>query len=408
MSKHAKAKAKAKARARAAAAATVTSTSSSSTSTDALIDPSVLKPWDDEADGEFTKKFEESIRDKDVLASFRNVLTTEAAIKVTYNEVRTLMLTIANAKALQQKNGEGAARRLVIQDEEQTEAIVVDLALDPTRKLPPNDEPLIQVYYHHTKSETLDMESLYAIQRTTRAQSHRGGAYQINCATVPSIGLLNRVLVENSRKLRGALGAGRTHASKEDESVYKNEPLFKRSFIVPLSKLLPPCPVCSLPAPLTCSRCKQKKYCSVACQKEDWAKHKPQCNPPAAVNYVEVNLNKESGFMTLLSPSRQQANTIDVSGINDLSKADAQKFTRFIVKAQVPMMGVGDILVYNSTKEFQTMVNHNTTTKEGFETLYNLVKTKGFLGAKAYFNAYVTPDKKLRIITDTVLPVQSW
>lgn len=32
---------------------------------------------------------------------------------------------------------------------------------------------------------------------------------------------------------------------------------------------------------LRCGRCKKANYCGVECQKQDWAKHKPNCHPPS-------------------------------------------------------------------------------------------------------------------------------
>ncbi len=40
------------------------------------------------------------------------------------------------------------------------------------------------------------------------------------------------------------------------------------------------CAKCSKQAGNVCSRCKKVRYCSVNCQKEDWAKHKQECKSP--------------------------------------------------------------------------------------------------------------------------------
>ena len=47
----------------------------------------------------------------------------------------------------------------------------------------------------------------------------------------------------------------------------------------------PPCRTCGQTQAdsLTCGRCRRAHYCSVACQKADWPRHKPECRPADAV-----------------------------------------------------------------------------------------------------------------------------
>ena len=59
---------------------------------------------------------------------------------------------------------------------------------------------------------------------------------------------------------------------------------------VPRDKLLPAfamddslttasrrCVICASPAKKKCAGCRWMRYCSVSCQRQDWTRHKPQC-----------------------------------------------------------------------------------------------------------------------------------
>jgi hypothetical protein len=78
----------------------------------------------------------------------------------------------------------------------------------------------------------------------------------------------------------------------------------------------------------------------------------------------------------------------------------------FVVKIQIPMASsLQSLMVYNKTKSFQCMIS--TAEKRG-RMIQNVIKEKGVMGMKAYFNVYVTKKKSLVVIKEPMLAPQPW
>jgi len=151
-------------------------------------------------------------------------------------------------------------KRVVIQNEDQTEGIIVDLATAPVRKLsPPLGSPLIQIYYLYNTRSTITMDILEEIRQTgfpPSTPSSLTGAYQINVESPLVISVLKALLDDNAQQL-----ATLKKTDVHEADVVYNGTHFKRSFIVPLPKptdTQSSCSFCSRPAHLTCSRCTEK------------------------------------------------------------------------------------------------------------------------------------------------------
>lgn len=71
-------------------------------------------------------------------------------------------------------------------------------------------------------------------------------------------------------------------------------------------------------------------------------------------------------------------------------------------------------MVYDQNRDLDLNTSHESTTPaaasakhEGLEAMQQLVHRKG-VNLKAYFQAYVTPQKKLRIIISSLVSSPGW
>ena len=101
----------------------------------------------------------------------------------------------------------------------------------------------------------------------------------------------------------------------------------------------------------------------------------------------------------------------------DMSSVFAKNNVHWQVPLQVQLEFRGDCrcMVYDRNRELSLFTSHELTTPaaasakhEGLEAMCQLVHRKGVQGAKAYFQAYVTPQKKLRILLSSMVSPPGW
>ena len=167
---------------------------------------------------------------------------------------------------------------------------------------------------------------------------------------------------------------------------------------------------CSGPDLKRCSRCKHAMYCSRACQKKHWLIHGPMCKMLQEEYSVVLDLAKD----TVRWKGQVIIRTFhpNLKGIQQGPKPDRQSSNRFIVKIQ----NVGE---YSSEdpKGMLTLYDQSTDVDIHFHntSLYSILMECGILGQnkitgkKIYCWAnFEQNGRKLRIMTDSLAPVQTW
>jgi len=137
---------------------------------------------------------------------------------------------------------------------------------------------------------------------------------------------------------------------------------------------------------MACSKCKSIRYCSSACQKEDWDRHKPDCKKiqktmVGTVTIKPEQLDTRMHHATLNNASRNTnpSNTIRrPRGV----RVDEE----FDIKVQANSNQF-DMLIYDKTRDCSFSLPPQA---EGFDRLFQRVKVETRTnGTKAYFKASV-------------------
>jgi len=336
---------------------------------------------------------------------------------------------------------EGIERALIQTDDNQ-QAIIVDvIRYNDTLIFKRNDEhqlPLIlaRVAYHNlSKENVLDKESVrmncaLAVKDTMpqsgRIQSTKAGCHE-------EMTVLNTFFKKNSRLL------SKEFVKKLEKNLamkYFQVPQVFTTFVSPLytGKFDAVCSFCnSYGEQKLCARCKLTRYCSEKCQRKDWKKqHSLQCYDPSHLKigeccFVEIDPAK-------YPEGKEFASTI--SNVNSFGSfsADSSKcitevrrvFDNFpvgellVLKVQIQIgakvSDPTDICLYPKGKAFVVYGEAQMFTRGavGFRSLFELVQQNGndcgfgVGGVKLFLYGVVTEEKKLRVITDKVLPYQPW
>jgi len=143
---------------------------------------------------------------------------------------------------------------MVIQDDEETEGIIVDVSVDPIRKTAPNALPVVFVRYQHNTKASISAAAVDSINKTVRQYPSKAGQIR---TPKSEISQLKALLDKNAELLKAKEDS--CGASDLDQEIYKSS-LFTRSFVTPLPATQKDtiCPMCEQPARLNCSRCRKK------------------------------------------------------------------------------------------------------------------------------------------------------
>ena len=87
----------------------------------------------------------------------------------------------------------------------------------------------------------------------------------------------------------------------------------------------------------------------------------------------------------------------------------------FVVKVQVATTDTMPCMVYDRDRSLEVLTYPELVTPttasvehEGVQAMQNIIRGRGVMGRKAYFNAYVTNQTKLRILVSDMVVPPSW
>ena len=198
------------------------------------------------------------------------------------------------------------------------------------------------------------------------------------------------------------------------------------------------CSRCTKAGSKRCVKCRVVYYCSKECQIANWSSHKSRCKElckshmrvafsdeePVINNTADQLSAKMSNLMNERLPNFEPKSTVTKPG--DLFAAYINEFKKkgnLLLKVQVAkMMKPTDTLVdringyvpnpnksllaYNEGRSFQCLIDPK---KLDGPKLISIIGKKGLMGIKAYFWAYMEPEKQeLVVITDPIHPAQPW
>lgn len=172
------------------------------------------------------------------------------------------------------------------------------------------------------------------------------------------------------------------------------------------------CRTCGAGGGTRCAGCFLVHYCSPACQKKDWKKHRVSCKETRA-KYKPAKLKAQTG-VNFNFKSKQ------VTAISPIQKAaDGQ----FVVKVQVPREEMAAVFSSSKKKEDLQVYNMDRTlmgflAREGQQELYDQlerdVRDHGFQRYKAFYPAIFKKDAameggyRLEINPEDRQPVETW
>ena len=197
--------------------------------------------------------------------------------------------------------------------------------------------------------------------------------------------------------------------AKADKVVMKEE---RRQLREAAGGSLATCRTCGAGGGTRCAGCFLVHYCSPACQKKDWKKHRVSCKETRA-KYKPAKLKAQTG-VNFNFKSKQ------VTAISPIQKAaDGQ----FVVKVQVPREEMTAVFSSSKKKEGLQVYNMDRTlmgflAREGQQELYDQlerdVRDHGFQRYKAFYPAIFKKDAameggyRLEINPEDRQPVETW
>lgn len=156
-----------------------------------------------------------------------------------------------------------------------------------------------------------------------------------------------------------------------------------------------------------CSRCRSQLYCSPACQAADWGEHKTNCQPfDKEENLIivkpEYTFGNFSHFSSVSLIPSSFGHTVSSNPSGTL-EANVRDGKNMVIKVQIPCGSVGGILIYNKKRNFECVLTRNEN-PTAYGRIQELVKAKGILGLKAYFQAELRSKYELAINVGEYLP----
>jgi hypothetical protein len=345
----------------------------------------------------------------------------------------------------------------VVQDKAQSEAVMLHVVrvLDSDRgfdgqAFPPLNFPVIVVRFLYQTAASMSPEVVQSMKAGMRLMP-RGTLSKPIGASVAEVRLLVKMLLANRARLAQSF---LLHASKE------LPPGWQVSVLMPLIKKEAEekqlCP-CGQPAKQFCGRCKKQGYCSKDCQKAHWPAHKTECRKPdvakgsiatvslaaaeqdaksdeGMARMMGLNLHGQALHKSMGESRTSYSNFADDEGMQgcmvpfklqipmaptDINAAgsNAQEYHRAHAHPKLAQMmpnlppanfdprGIA-IMAYDQRRRLQFKIYPSACPEHA--QLVDAVRTRGVNGLKAYFNAYVTPERELKIVMSEILPPQPW
>ncbi|KAI0667951.1 hypothetical protein C8Q78DRAFT_1081820 [Trametes maxima] len=175
-----------------------------------------------------------------------------------------------------------------------------------------------------------------------------------------------------------------------------------------------------------CGKCHGIWYCSKECQKKHWPIHKKGCVPFSTESTVTLKPVYDDGITSLSSSSeiaryfllgqpmaQQTPRSSRGVAIPRIPKGQTKTM---IIKVQVPFdykTGAGeegatdDLLVYDKKRSFVCRVRM-VDNPDGYQRISEVVRTKGVMGAKAYFPAEMKSPDEFVVKISEVLAEQAF
>ena len=349
-----------------------------------------------------------------------------------------------------------------IQDSAQSEAIMLHVVrvLDSDRQLAADScrpcsysmtSPVIEVRYTYNTAAGLSADVIKSIEAAMRLLPPKTLQKPIG-AEVAEIRLLLKMLLANRARLKPDFVHRASKGLPHGWHTSVLMPLLKKSATE--KKLCQ----CGKAVTKFCSRCLKQGYCSAACQKTHWPTHKLCCRKPdkapgslatvsiaAAENDARldetmarmqgINLSHTSlqnstatsrnayavfagadddATRGAMIPFKLQVpmapNEVDAAGVTASTRYKEQ--TPAVVQDLGDSFGGGDprgvaIMAYDQRRRLQFKIYPSACAQHA--ELLRTIRTRGMCGGlKAYFNAYLTSQRELKIVMDELLPAQPW
>ncbi|KZS89763.1 hypothetical protein SISNIDRAFT_526118 [Sistotremastrum niveocremeum HHB9708] len=149
---------------------------------------------------------------------------------------------------------------------------------------------------------------------------------------------------------------------------------------------------------LRCTGCQSIIYCSKACQKEDWRRHKPLCNSLAGGTWTTLDFSPTNNlFTSQINRFHRSDQQLKIKKPNEGPPPNIHSDQPFLIKIQVNAFGS---LVYDRARSFEWNV-FSAEKPDTWAACHDMART-GFLGAKCYRWAKRESDWKLSICVDRV------
>jgi len=240
--------------------------------------------------------------------------------------------------------------------------------------------------------------------------------------------LLMATLHQNCMEADLLLKFGAKHDEPDNDGVIPIQMAkWNREMVAVLQKYTCPkaptkkCGRCGANGNSRCTKCRVVTYCSKACQAEHWPEHKKACKKargshkklsimqnPAHTSFVTDYMKNMSYNLSHAAFDQCEPKESKVwdAKMFDIYKDELKKRGNLVVKVQSPVSGCkGDFLIYNEDRKFSCMADSDALDADDVRAI---LKSKGVLN-KGYFWAYMESGcKDLVLITDPMLPAQSW
>ncbi|PIL28918.1 hypothetical protein GSI_08965 [Ganoderma sinense ZZ0214-1] len=178
------------------------------------------------------------------------------------------------------------------------------------------------------------------------------------------------------------------------------------------------CTVCGKRASSRCSSCQSVSYCDAACQRADWAQHKPACRSLRDATWRTVQLRAgvpemEDCWFGLMNRHTSLANPVHKQFLLDDARpcVDVYGGRPFLAKMQIspPTVTPGRIMVYDRRQTFLGFLREDVDLRAFAECAAEIQGPRGgLMGLKMYRWARRTGDWELSVCLDRAVADAKW